>query len=220
MPLLSPQSASSRVELIRRARRCLLIVDTDDTSARFQRWPDIPPSTFFGFCIGRRRGVIWARSPIEFGYIGHMINDAGQYFCVKVSPEISPSGRQRQLSENSHAYFVTVEPQCSCEQSAEITGSLSSRTPQDGDHVFAIGKVHNLWTVTEGRIIDSRPSEPWLTTTCECYHGYCGGPLLDANGDVIGFGASIRMDNSPNEDGVPVRKYGLSYFDRLSDGVG
>lgn len=83
------------------------------------------------------------------------------------------------------------------------------------EEVFALGTNQNHWIVSQGMSIPSRSDASNIITTVECFHGFCGAPLINRSGSLQGFGATIKYKGE-DQYGVPNRAYGMSSFDRIS----
>ncbi|MEZ5102344.1 MAG: trypsin-like peptidase domain-containing protein [Thermoleophilia bacterium] len=110
------------------------------------------------------------------------------------------------VDESSDLAVVRVDP------SATDLQPLAVATTDDlriGDVVVAMGSPFGLeGTITagivsaKGRTIDSPngyPIQDAIQTDAAINHGNSGGPLLDANGDVVGVNAQIASDSGGNE---------------------
>jgi S1-C subfamily serine protease/cytochrome c-type biogenesis protein CcmH/NrfG len=81
----------------------------------------------------------------------------------------------------------------------------STRTPQVGDHVVAIGSPLGLdGTVSDGIVSALREEgsgKSWIQTTAPVSHGNSGGPLLDMAGSVVGvitWGVDLKEGQNLN----------------------
>jgi S1-C subfamily serine protease len=69
--------------------------------------------------------------------------------------------------------------------------TLASAEPRVGSRVFAVGNPQGLaWSPSDGLVSSlrrGRMARPWVQTTAPISSGSSGGPLLDANGRLVGM---------------------------------
>ncbi len=91
--------------------------------------------------------------------------------------------------------------------------------PSPGDKVYAIGIRDNQPVVTRGSVIEIGPgwkhADGIARIVCEmqAYHGFCGGPLIAADGGLIGFGASIEYRQQRAASPFAKRRFDIAVFE-------
>ena len=83
---------------------------------------------------------------------------------------------------------------------------------QAGEPVYTVGINRGIWTVTAGEFI--KMDGKTIVTNCNVYHGSCGAPLFDLEGQLIGWGATLPHHQS---DGISQRKYDVGNFLHISE---
>ncbi len=185
------------------------------------RWPAVPQATSnLGFLVtSQAHAVVYVHSDggCFEGYREHadhftalMIAEDGTYFEVGGAPLFRRDGELMRLRQ-SPAVVVKFE----LPAGRRIEALPVARGVRVAEAVFALGQNQAQWVISPGQILESGTDEATVSTTCECFHGFCGAPLVNAAGELVGFGARIAYEDYVT--GRPaVRRYGIGRFSRLS----
>lgn len=196
------------LEPIRRAQQSVI---------RFQFWVGGKPVTGTGFVVSDRGHVLTAFHVLEPNVEGARPGDfaaTGKVFLGKMS---APLARAKVVKVDKERDLALLEiPELAGVPRLEVQGE-----GREGGPLFSLGHVTNeaIWT-SVGRIVEAEAKDPLiLYSTARAEAGMSGGPVLSADGKVVGVSTAGRVQvpyTLPNP-GQPLSRFTRLPADFLSE---
>jgi len=177
-----------------------------------QTWPLIPQKTCnVGFVIGKAGYSLGYKCACLQQSLKHdsllwsvMLDKNGAYRHASFSMIADKAGNLVTLGGNASLMRLTEEY-----ISNQATPKIRQEKPRFGETVYTLAQNQGTWILAEGNITEPVAETPdtRVKILFDSFHGYCGSPLFDRYGHLVGFGAYTEGQDR-EKDGTTVRNYG------------
>lgn len=138
-----------------------------------------------------------------------LMTRSGAFLAVPAAPVLESDGMPVRLQQGDATLVKLELPEGHDVPDLPIAGRI-----EEGETVYAIGTNQQHFIIASGKVVLDRSDMRRVATTIDGVHGFCGAPLITEKGELLGIGARIEYEPGL-VDGLPVRAYGISWFDRL-----